>query len=85
MRSEFNKSIDLYFVKVELAASYVLQIPAETKEEALREAYRAPIPTGRLYEIDKTATICGPSYNEIMKKVEERTKARRQKRDTTLR
>lgn len=79
MGSEFDKGIDLYFVKIELAASYVLQIPAETEEEALRESYRMGIPLNSLFNVEKTAIINGPSFNEILKKAEARLASRRRK------
>jgi hypothetical protein len=67
---------DWYSVKVRLEASYVVIVPANCEEEALREAYRAEIPASGLYDVDKTATVCGPSCDEIIRRAEERSKAR---------
>lgn len=49
--------VDWYFVKMELKAFYVLTVPAQSKEEALGDAYRVDIPFSRLYESKKTREI----------------------------
>jgi hypothetical protein len=67
---------DWYSVKVRLEASYVVIVPANDQESALRLAYLAPVPAGSLYDVDKTATVCGPSCDEIMRRFEERSASR---------
>jgi hypothetical protein len=40
-------------VKFKLEAGYTLEILAQTKEEAIREAYQKSIPVRSLYDIEK--------------------------------
>ena len=72
--------IDLFFVKIELKAPYVLQVPANKAQEALRKAYWMGIPSDKLFDIDKTAALNGPSLSEILRKAEERPTFQKQKR-----
>jgi len=44
---------DWFFIKIELRASFTVAIPAETKEEAIREAYNRRIPVESLYDAEK--------------------------------
>lgn len=74
--SKSSQDTDWYSVKIRLSASYVVIVPANDPADALRLAYQEPIPARGLYDVDKTATVCGPSFNEIMKKVEERSVTR---------
>ena len=45
--------VDWFFVKFKLEAGYTLEILAQTKEEAIREAYQKSIPVRSLYDIEK--------------------------------
>lgn len=42
-----------FCVKIKLEAGYTLEILAQTKEEAIREAYQKSIPVRSLYDIGK--------------------------------
>jgi hypothetical protein len=44
----------------------VVTVPANSEEEVLWDAYRAKIPVGLLFDVDKAATICSLSANEIV-------------------
>jgi len=71
--------VDWYFVKMEVKASYVLTVPAQSKEEALREACRSDLPAGRFYDVEKTVVSCGASCNDIVKRAAERSASRGRK------
>jgi hypothetical protein len=72
MAERNENDTDWYSVKVRIEASYVVIVPANSEEEATREAYRADVPAGKLYDVDKTVVQCGPSCNEILRRAEER-------------
>lgn len=45
--------LDTYFVTVKVQATYTLHFPAEDAEEAIQSAYKSPILSERLYDIEK--------------------------------
>jgi hypothetical protein len=47
------EDVDFFFVKLELKTAYTLTIPAQTKEEAILDAYNRNIPVSSLYDVEK--------------------------------
>ena len=44
---------DTFFITIELHARYTVEVPAETKEEAMTAAYNFGIPVARLSDVEK--------------------------------
>ncbi len=48
-----QKSLDCFFITIDLHARYTISLPAETLEEAMRTAYNQGIPVTRLSDVEK--------------------------------
>ncbi|MGC9603622.1 MAG: hypothetical protein ABSF47_04110 [Minisyncoccia bacterium] len=48
-----QKTLDCFLITIEVHARYTVDIPAETKEEAMRSAYNRGIPASRLSDVEK--------------------------------
>jgi hypothetical protein len=48
-----SKCLDTFFITIDVRARYTVNIPAETKEEAIRIAYNQSIPVSRLSDVEK--------------------------------